>query len=59
MSGYHVGFVAGAGPLLLGVIVTASFLHRSDVATLDQAQDAEEQPAGRARIRERAFEIDG
>jgi predicted MFS family arabinose efflux permease len=57
VSGYHVGFVAGAGLLLLGVVVTAALLRRSDVATLDQAQDTDE-PAVQPRPLEPAFEID-
>jgi EmrB/QacA subfamily drug resistance transporter len=57
VSGYHVGFVAGAGLLLLGVIVTASLLRRSDVATLDQGQETEA-PATAQRPLQPAFEID-
>jgi EmrB/QacA subfamily drug resistance transporter len=58
VSGYHVGFVAGAGLLLLGVFVTAALLRRSDVATLDQAQEPDEQPTVQPRPLEPAFEID-
>ena len=56
VSGYHVGFVAGAGLLLIGVAITATFLRRSDVATLDQGNEAEASTAHRPL--EPAFEID-
>jgi len=56
VSGYHVGFVAGAGLLLIGVAITATFLRRSDVVTLDQGNEAEASTAHRPL--EPAFEID-
>ena len=58
VSGYHVGFVAGAALLLLGVVVTATLLRRSDVATLDAGQAIEQPAANPARPLEPAFEID-
>ena len=59
VSGYHVGFVVGAGLLLIGVIVTATMLRRSDVATLDAGQAVDAKPSvAPARPLEPAFEID-
>ena len=44
--------------MLLGVIVTATMLRRSDVATLDAGQATDQPSAAPARPLEPAFEID-
>ena len=45
VSGYHAGFIAGAGMLLLGVVMSAAFLRNRDLEAINQMSPTGEQAA--------------
>jgi MFS family permease len=45
VTGYHAGFVAGAGMLVLGVVMAAAFLRNRDLQAINQMSPEDERTA--------------
>jgi hypothetical protein len=45
VTGYHAGFIAGAGMLVLGVVLSAAFLRNRDLEAINQMSPEAEQAA--------------